>query len=288
MIDKNEIITLAKALSLRPDTIEKDYVLSWILWGIYNDADLAPKWVFKGGTSLKKCFFETFRFSEDLDFTIIDHTHLSTEFLHEKFNAITSIIHDQVGIEFSNALFKFDIIEKTTGKLSIQGKIHYRGPIGSSRRFNSIKLDLTNDEIIVLNTKKMEVYHPYSDMPKNSIFANCYAFEEVIAEKIRALGQRARPRDLYDVIHFFRNKEMIENPLLVYDTLVKKCDYKQINVPTYKSIEQHEKLEELHEQYVHMLAHQLPTLPPIESFWKDLKPFFNWIENNFQEKHPIS
>ena len=26
--------------------------------------------VFKGGTCLKKCFFETYRFSEDLDFTV--------------------------------------------------------------------------------------------------------------------------------------------------------------------------------------------------------------------------
>jgi predicted nucleotidyltransferase component of viral defense system len=28
--------------------------------------------VFKGGTCLRKCYYETFRFSEDLDFTIID------------------------------------------------------------------------------------------------------------------------------------------------------------------------------------------------------------------------
>jgi hypothetical protein len=28
--------------------------------------------VFKGGTCLKKCYLETFRFSEDLDFTVIE------------------------------------------------------------------------------------------------------------------------------------------------------------------------------------------------------------------------
>ena len=28
-------------------------------------------WAFKGGTCLKKCFFEPFRFSEDLDFTVV-------------------------------------------------------------------------------------------------------------------------------------------------------------------------------------------------------------------------
>ncbi len=28
--------------------------------------------MFKGGTCLKKCFVETYRFSEDLDFTVLD------------------------------------------------------------------------------------------------------------------------------------------------------------------------------------------------------------------------
>ena len=29
--------------------------------------------------------------------------------------------------------------------------------------------------------------------------ARCYSYEEVFAEKVRALAERARPRDLYDV-----------------------------------------------------------------------------------------
>ena len=70
MIEKNEVIAMANGLSLSPDTVEKDYVLSWLLWGINNHKDLSQAWLFKGGTSLKKCFFETFRFSEDLDFTV--------------------------------------------------------------------------------------------------------------------------------------------------------------------------------------------------------------------------
>ena len=36
MIEKNEIIAMANNLSLNPDTVEKDYVLSWLLWGINN------------------------------------------------------------------------------------------------------------------------------------------------------------------------------------------------------------------------------------------------------------
>lgn len=44
--------------------------------GIGEHAATRDTWVFKGGTCLKKCFFETYRFSEDLDFTVLDHTRL--------------------------------------------------------------------------------------------------------------------------------------------------------------------------------------------------------------------
>ena len=47
--------------------------------------------------------------------------------------------------------------------------------------------------------------HPYTDRPQDgSMAVCCYAFEEAFGEKIRALGERARPRDLYDVINLFR------------------------------------------------------------------------------------
>ncbi len=41
------------------------------LWGIGTEPKLSAPWAFKGGTSLKKCYIETWRFSEDLDFTVI-------------------------------------------------------------------------------------------------------------------------------------------------------------------------------------------------------------------------
>jgi predicted nucleotidyltransferase component of viral defense system len=47
-----------------------------MLAGIYAHDELADGWIFKGGTCLKKCFFETYRFSEDLDFTLRDGAQL--------------------------------------------------------------------------------------------------------------------------------------------------------------------------------------------------------------------
>jgi hypothetical protein len=62
----------SREFNLAPNIVEKDYVLGWVLAGISNHEELGSNWVFKGGTYLKKCYFETYRFSEDLDFTIID------------------------------------------------------------------------------------------------------------------------------------------------------------------------------------------------------------------------
>ncbi|MDH3466153.1 MAG: nucleotidyl transferase AbiEii/AbiGii toxin family protein [Gammaproteobacteria bacterium] len=276
MIEKNEVLKMATELGLRPETIEKDYVLGWMLWAIHQHPAVA-RWAFKGGTSFKKCHFETFRFSEDLDFTLTDPSHLTTDFLSQTFNDITERLSEEVGIEFFRDRFTFKIKDKGQGRFSAQGKIHFNGPLRRRQSVASIKLDLTSDEVLVLETVTKGVHHPYSDEPDGGIRATCYAFEEVVAEKIRALAQRARPRDLYDVIHCYRNRQLIDNPRLVYGVLETKCDFKSIAVPTYQSIEQHEKLDELEPQWANMLAHQLPSLPPMESFWAELPDFFSWL-----------
>jgi predicted nucleotidyltransferase component of viral defense system len=287
MIEKNEILKMAAGLGLNPDTVEKDYVLGWMLFGINQQPEIS-NWAFKGGTSLKKCFFETFRFSEDLDFTLSKQSHLTKKFLLKKFIEITDFLSEEVGLVFFKDKFKFKIIDKGNGNYSAQGKIHYNGPLRRKRGVATIKLDLTSDEILVLKTVRKKVHHPYTDEPSRGIYANCYAFEEIVAEKIRALAQRARPRDLYDVVHFFRNRKMIENPILVYNVLQKKCSYKKIEIPTFQHIEEHEKFDELEPQWEFMLAHQLTHLPPFTSFWSDLSPFFDWLKGQLSEKKLIS
>jgi predicted nucleotidyltransferase component of viral defense system len=49
VIDRREILSAAGNLGLLPGTVEKDYVLGWLLAGICNHPTIADKWVFKGG-----------------------------------------------------------------------------------------------------------------------------------------------------------------------------------------------------------------------------------------------
>ena len=80
MIARQEVMDLAREFGLSPQVVEKDYVLGWLLAGISAHPALELSWVFKGGTCLKKCYFETYRFSEDLDFTLTEIAHLDEAF----------------------------------------------------------------------------------------------------------------------------------------------------------------------------------------------------------------
>lgn len=71
MIQPGEVARLAHRLDLGDKTIEKDYVLTWLLLAIAN-SPLRDRLAFKGGTAIKKVYVPDYRFSEDLDFTLLD------------------------------------------------------------------------------------------------------------------------------------------------------------------------------------------------------------------------
>ena len=278
MIERQEIIEVANDLSLRPEIVEKDYVLAWLLDGIYTHERLAPAWVFKGGTCLKKCYFETYRFSEDLDFTIAPEGLLEAEALQAIFADIAAKLYDETGLEIPGERLRFDVYRNKRGGLNCEGRVYYNGPLRRSRSTDlpRIKLDLTVDELVLLPPVRRVVAHPYSDRPGREIVARCYAFEEIFAEKIRALGERARPRDLYDVVNLFRHGEFHPVAANVLSVLGQKCTFKGISVPTLPALAG--ATDELVSDWQAMLGHQLPALPPFDSFWSALPDFFAWLE----------
>ncbi len=276
MIDKREIIDAATVSGLNPHVVEKDYVLGWLLWGISRHTILGNSWVFKGGTCLKKCFFETYRFSEDLDFTLTDASHLDADFLRTAFDEIAGSVYEESGIELPHDVRSFDFYRNPRGKPSCQGKIGYQGPISPrGRSMPRIKLDLTADERLVLPPVQSPVYHPYADIPDAGITIQCYAYEEAFGEKIRALAERTRPRDLYDVINLFRNDDAQPSATVLLDVLRQKCEFKGIKLPTMADLEPYR--DDLAGGWAAMLVHQLPALPPVEAFWDELPVFFRWL-----------
>jgi predicted nucleotidyltransferase component of viral defense system len=277
VIDRLEIMDLAREFGLAPNVVEKDYVLGWLLAGISQQKELESNWVFKGGTCLKKCFFETFRFSEDLDFTLKDSAQLNEAFLIGAFKQIAEWVYEASGIEMPEDLLSFEIYTNPRGKASAQGKVGYRGPMRRGSDIPRIKLDLTADEILIHSPVMLEVHHPYSDKPPGGISIRCYRFEEDFAEKIRALEERERPRDLYDVIHLYRHESLNPDRGVLLTTLEKKCAFKGIPVPTVPLLEAKPERVELESEWSNMLAHQLPVLPPFRQFWDELPELFKWL-----------
>jgi len=119
------------------------------------------------------------------------------------------------------------------------------------------------------------VNHPYSDDTPQGITARCYAFDEVFAEKIRALAERTRPRDLYDVINLFRNGEFGAIASRIRDVVGLKCSSKNVPFPSLVALANSH--DELISEWQNMLGHQLPALPPVDSFWNALPEFFQWL-----------
>jgi predicted nucleotidyltransferase component of viral defense system len=275
LIDRGEILAVATDLGLSPEIVEKDYVLGWLLKGIYDHPALSPAWTFKGGTCLKKCYFETYRFSEDLDFTLSDVAHLDAEFLKHAFSEVGDKLYEDIGLQIPAEQLRFDVYRNSRGGLSCEGRLYYEGPLKRARSTPRIKLDLTVDELLVLPPVARPVGHPYSDHPAEGISARCYAYEEVFGEKVRALAERTRPRDLYDVVNLFRHDEFRPDAETVLGVLRKKCAFKGINVPTFETIGG--AMDELLADWANMLGHQLPKLPPFESFWSVMPAFFAWL-----------
>jgi len=280
MITHQEIKNLITEWGIQESIIEKDYVIGWILWGIGSDPELSAHWAFKGGTSLKKCYIETWRFSEDLDFTVIPGGFYKPEDIKPVIKHILDRVYDESGIDFS---IKPPIFKYADKYCYTEGNIYYRGP-RNARIPARIKLDISGAEKIARPTILRDISHPYSDSLPAPAQVRCYAFEEVFAEKLRAMGERGRPRDLYDIILLFRHRDFQDKPKLIKSLLKKKCEFKGISIPTFELILNAPTKAELISEWENMLGHQLQTLQPFEQFWDELPNIFNWLEGKYTFK----
>lgn len=280
MIRKQEIMSHAKALGLSANTVEKDYILNWLLFGIFSHSKLNKNWIFKGGTCLKKCYFKEYRFSEDLDFTLKKVEQLDINFLNAVFTEIGEWIYEQSGIEIPENSITFESYSNPRGKISVEGKVGYKGPMQRQSSISRVKLDLTNDELICTEPVVSELYHPYTDEIPNYDGILTYSLEEIFAEKTRALAERMRPRDLYDVVHLYNEKRHELDVQKYLKIFAAKCEFKNISIPSFSELSEKSELQELVSEWENMLAHQIGNLGGYQSYWQQLPAIFDWIERS--------
>lgn len=277
MILNQEITSLAGTLQLLPTTVEKDYVLSWVLYGISQHSNLS-EWLFKGGTCLKKCYFETYRFSEDLDFTVPNGAIYSEEKIKGALHDIAEFVYEKAGINLKSREIEVKESINKKGNKTYTAKYTYLGPLNlPSRNQQRVKFDITGDELIVDSPDMRDVFHLYSDAPTPPGKVRCYSVNEILAEKTRAIYERqGRARDIYDIVNISRNFREDVNTDIARTGVRKKFAFKLLPEPSVDLILSQLDLSQLKASWDDQLAHQLEILPPVESFYSDLKPALSW------------
>ena len=120
MIGRIELNDRVREWGLREDVVEKDYIIGWLLWGIGSSQSLSTSWAFKGGTCLKKCYLETYRFSEDLDFTVLPGGLIGPEEVNTALQNVFQRVYDQAGIDFRE---RSPVVRPRPDGNSVEGRV---------------------------------------------------------------------------------------------------------------------------------------------------------------------
>lgn len=278
MIAKQDILDRAAEWHLPPEVVEKDYVLGWLLAALAT-LPVRALWVFKGGTCVKKCFFETYRFSEDLDFSLRPEAPYTPDDIVSALRGLTEAAAASSGLEFPPELVEVKPRQNKQGELTFEGRIAYRGPLAYPGH-PKIRFDLTRHEAILSTPIEREILHPYPDGLPAAVRVLTYAFEELVAEKTRALAERSRPRDLYDVVHLLENAPADLDYAAVRRLFREKCAHKRLTAPSATALTNLVGVDqELRSEWSNMLAHQLPALPDLDAMLSRLPAVLGWLDD---------
>ncbi|MBD1549495.1 nucleotidyl transferase AbiEii/AbiGii toxin family protein [Roseibium aggregatum] len=165
--------------------VEQDLMICRALIDIFNDELLSTELRFRGGTALNKLHFpEPLRYSEDIDL------------VRTTAGPIGPIL-DRLR----------DVLEPWLGRAQFD-----QSPVAPKFRFRADAEDGSGVPIrlkIEINTREIAAYDPPEVLPlrvANPWFAGeasipTFSREEMLATKLRALLQRDKGRDLYDLSH---------------------------------------------------------------------------------------
>lgn len=262
MILQREIIQKAEETGVPPDTIDKNWVLGHFLAELYKSRWAQDFLIFKGGTCLKKCYFTNYRFSEDLDFTLISRDFLITDKLIQ---SLCDEITAKAGILFSKV--KVDLLMWENAQVGYYSLIRFWGanhrknqqPPDFNRWQTAIKIEIVFYELMVNIPENRPLLNDYSDFALfENITVPCYSISEIMAEKFRALLQRSypAPRDYYDLWHLLQHNELIEWDTII-STFRQKNHFKKVEFRDYRDFFNPNQLKKVRQAWNNSLQNHL-------------------------------
>lgn len=261
-IRQSQIREIAEKLGVPANTVDKDYVIGHFLNELFGRDWALKNFLFKGGTCLKKCYFDNYRFSEDIDITIRNQ-----DFLLKKSNirVVCETIFEKVGIGLN--ILNFDEVfwkDKFMGwdsKICFWGANHKisQEPIFGKDCHTFIKLEIRTHERIILENEICNIIHNFPDQDLISSRIPCYSIHEILAEKMRSLIQRSRgeARDYYDLWYIKNNIPGIDWGI-VKDTFLQKCEFKNVGFSGIDDFFKDVRLKQVDANGDGRLLHQLP------------------------------
>jgi predicted nucleotidyltransferase component of viral defense system len=205
MITREKLLTISKKNQISEYVVAREYVQIILLKELYSE-NISSEIYFKGGTAIR-LIYDGIRFSEDLDFTC--NNQLSFDKNFKIFCGRVEKIYP----------FVFKEKETLTGKsYLVTGKMdQVKSPIYVRLDF-SMRENVIEGRTEILNTEYPVIVQDY---------IRVLSLSEIFAEKIRAVIQRKKHRDLYDLWMLLElgavfDKDLVENKLKYYGEVFDK------------------------------------------------------------------
>ena len=268
MVKPGEISKKANSVGVEDRQIEKDYVISWLLFGISKNEQLSQLLAFKGGTVLKKVYFQDYRFSEDLDFTLLDDN-VDESLLELEFQQILAFIKEECGIGFQ--VVKANHNQHDTYSFYLEYVASLGGNFNTARK---VKIDITRHEVMEYETEMKPVFLEYSDLQQEYL-VQCYSLSEVVIEKMAALMGRSQPRDLYDLWHLIeeRSIDMVD----YWFEFESKAENKNVRPEEFTSVVL-KKEQTFKKRWEKSLKHQVRDLPEYGEVFREFSRHLRTID----------
>lgn len=182
MISKGELTRIADIKHLPLRNAEKDYLLEMLLFTLSEER---RSLVFKGGTSLYK-FYNLNRFSEDLDFDLINKRYDTDKMIKRIIKNL-----ELIGMQRTLTEGKEDDDE-------INVRFTIRGPLydGNKNTMSRITINISKRERPISFSNRLLIAS-YTEIPSFELLV--LDEKEIALEKIRCILTRDKPRDIYDL-----------------------------------------------------------------------------------------
>jgi len=260
MISLSELRRVSARLGLGLAQAEHEYALLCALDGLAQTAPLHETFCLKGGTALRQLYFADWRHSVDLDFSVLPT--FPEAALREGLGRWFARIEVLHGLRVRLLSF-----HRPNG--SARARAQFVGPLGHPNR---LLLDITLDEVVLLPLERRPVLTGLFVQPAPQVLT--YALGEILAEKLRAILERGKARDYYDVWRLLKEKSAAFDSVTVYATLLAKCAHKGLPQPSIEQFFSAPILAQAQAYWVSDLADQVKPsrLSPWEQVVTELRP----------------